>query len=89
MVKKKRKIKVPLSQCNGFDKLKLAGDIESINFYETNKHGRNLLIDIFVTKDKKYFCRIFDITEGYIELDFYEYKKTHANPTLFDDFFII
>lgn len=87
--KRKRNIKVPISYCKSLLELPDNEEIQTINFYSTIINGNEYLFDIISTKQKHFYISITDITNGYSELDFNEFKNKYSQPTLFDDFFEI
>lgn len=84
----KRIIKVPLSYCKDIKHFN-NDEIESLNYYNIVLDGHEYIVDIMCTTNKQYYVRIVDITNGYISIDFNEFKAKYVQPNLFDDFFNI
>lgn len=84
---KTRRIKIPLNYCYDYNEITIDDNIEYINFYDTKINGHDYLIDIYKTTDNKFYVKIVDISDGnYKNVDFNEFKKKNAQPSLFDFF---
>lgn len=84
-MKKNRITKVSISDCLSMDMLTSDSEIAMINFYEDIIDDVHYIIDIISTKNKKFYVRMTDVTDGkYEDVDFNEFKKKYAQPTLFD-----
>jgi hypothetical protein len=84
---KTRRIKIPLNYCYDYNEITIDENIEYINFYDTRINGHDYLIDIYKTTDNKFYIKIVDISDGnYKNVDFNEFKKKYAQPSLFDFF---
>lgn len=84
---KTRRIKVPLNFCYDYNDITTDEIIEYTNFYNTIINGHDYIIDIYRTTDNKFYVKIVDITNNnYKEIDFKEFKKKNAQPSLFDFF---
>lgn len=84
---KKRRIKVPLNYCYDYNDITTDEIIEYTNFYDTKINGHNCIIDMYKTTDNKFYVKIIDISNNdYKEVDFKEFKKKNAQPSLFDFF---
>ena len=84
MKKRTKTIDIPLTLCKDMKELTPNKSIESINFYKTNINDKEYLIDIIRTSNMNYYVRITDVTNGYDEIDFNEFKKKYGQPSLFD-----
>lgn len=87
--KRKRKLKIPLQCCKGINELQENEDIKMINYYSLKINSKEYLFDIISTKQGHFYVNVVDITDGYNEIDFYDFKNKYCQPTLFDDFFEI
>ena len=79
-----RPLKIPIEKCKDIKELTADKTIENSNFYVSKIDDKNYLIDIIKTSDMQFYVRITDITDGYEEIDFNEFKKKYAQPSLFD-----
>ena len=83
--KNKRCLKVPLSMCRSMNEIKHGEHILYGGYYEHHFDGKDLLIDILKTDANRFYVRITDTTDDkYDEIDFNEFKRKYAQPTLFD-----
>ena len=87
--KRKRKVRIPLQCCKSIAEIPLNEEIDTIKYYNVSIDKHEYLVDIISTKQKHFYVGVTDITNGYEEIDFYEFKNKYCQPTLFDDFFDI
>lgn len=82
--KKERQLKVPISLCRSINDIKSDETIIYHNFYNDIIDRNEYIIDIYKTDANNFYIDITDITNGYTKIDFYEFKRKHSEPTLFD-----
>ena len=87
--KQKRKVKIPIQYCKSINEIQSDEEVDIINYYPITLDNHEYIIDVISTKQKHFYVRITDITNGYKEIDFYEFKNKYSQPSLFDNFFNI
>ena len=83
----KRYLKVPISSCKDMNDIDVHEKKVYVGFYTKEIDSREILIDIIQTVNNSFYVKLTDVTDGrYDELDFNEFVKSHAEPTLFNYF---